>query len=135
MGRLRQVLILPDEERSTVDQMFTVLDELYGSRVLASVIRALCFNCKQDPKESVCEFTLWTADPRGLRDIGVLLRDLFLDGLWDPVLKRELLTQVLLREHVSFADMKQEATLRMEAYGEEATVLQSLLGAEIGVLS
>lgn len=91
--------------------------------VPASVIHSLCFNCRQEPNECLCEFAqrlqklftkLEKRDPQGIRD--VLLRDQFLDGLRDPILRPELRAQVLLHE---------EAVMRKEAYGHsEVSVYQ-----------
>lgn len=58
----RQIFILSDEERDSAQKIFSVLKELYGDQMPASVLRSLCFSCKQLPSETVPEFTLRRQD-------------------------------------------------------------------------
>ena len=48
----------------------------------------------------------------------------FIDGQRDVTLRRELRTKLLLNPNISFADIKKEAIIRAEAYGEEEVAAQ-----------
>ena len=120
----RQILILDDRERNSPDQIFVVLKELYGDQMSASVLRPLCFDCKQEPNETVSEFTLRlqelfqklkNSDRDDHGNINQLMRDQFLEGLRDRMLRRELRTIVLVDPELSFARVKTEAMLRIIA--------------------
>lgn len=57
-GEAKRLLILLEKDRSTVDQIFVTLEDLYGDKILASVLHSLCFSCRQEPQETVSEFAL-----------------------------------------------------------------------------
>lgn len=130
----REILILPIEQRNTVKLIFDKLDELYGDRLPASVLRSLYFSCTQEARETTRTFALrlqelfrrlQNRDPRGIGNEDVLLRDQFVDGLRDTTLRRELRTKLLLQEGLTFAQVRQEVLARVEVYGEEEIPAQS----------
>ena len=130
----REILILPAEQRQTARLIFDKLDELYGDRVPASVLRSLYFSCTQAAGETTRTFALrlqetfrrlQNKDPRGIGNVDVLLRDQFVDGLRDTTLRRELRTKMLLQEDLTFAQVKQEVLARVEVYGEEEIPTQA----------
>lgn len=129
----RQIMILSENNRDTVDKLFNHLSKLYGDKVPASVLRSMYFNCRQESRESVRAFALRLQelfqrlkkkDGESLAREDVLLRDQFIDGQRDVVLRRELRTKLLLNPNISFADIQQEAIIRTEAYGEEEVAAQ-----------
>ncbi|KAL2097871.1 hypothetical protein ACEWY4_007078 [Coilia grayii] len=124
----RQVMILAENNRDTTEKLFDHLGQLYGDKVPASVLRSMYFNCRQESRESVRAFSLRLQelfqrlkrkDGGSLAREDVLLRDQFIDGQRDVVLRRELRTKLLLNPNISFLDIQQEAIIRTEAYGEE----------------
>lgn len=129
----RQIMILSQNDRDTVDKLFDHLGKLYGDKVPASVLRSMYFNCRQESRETVRAFSLRLQelfqrlkkkDGESLAREDVLLRDQFIDGQRDAGLRRELRTKVLLNPNISFADIQQEAIIRTEAYGEEEVAAQ-----------
>lgn len=126
----RQVLILPETERDAFEKIVTVLKELYGDKMPASVLRSMCFSCRQELPETVQEFALRLQelfqklrkrDPEGTPNSDRLLREQFIDGLTDRFLRRELRMLTLTTPTLSFSDINREARLRQEAEGEGAT--------------
>lgn len=130
----REMQILPDESKRTVKQVFEKLEELYGDKTTASTLRSLFFSCRQKSTENIREFSLRLQelfsrmkkrDSRGIGDEDILIRDQFLSGLQDVMLRRELRAKILLNDGLSFTDIRREAVLRVEAFeGEESTVVQ-----------
>lgn len=124
----RQIMILAEHNRDTAEKLFDHLGQLYGDKVPASVLRSMYFNCRQESRESVRAFSLRLQelfqrlkrkDGGSLAREDVLLRDQFIDGQRDVVLRRELRTKLLLNPNISFSNIQQEAIIRTEAYGEE----------------
>ena len=129
----RQIMILVEDNRDTVAKLFNQLSQLYGDKVPASVLRSMYFNCRQEARETVRAFALRLQelfqrlkkkDGESLARDDVLLRDQFIDGQRDVTLRRELRTKLLLNPNISFADIKKEAIIRAEAYGEEEVAAQ-----------
>ena len=54
----REMAILPEGERNTVEKVFKKLEELYARTAPASVARSLFFNCRQQAAESERVFAL-----------------------------------------------------------------------------
>ena len=126
----RHILLLEQGDRTTVEQIFSVLNDLYGNRMPTSSLRSMCFSCKQEPAETVMEFSLRLQelfqklkkrDPDGMGPFDRLLRDQFVDGLSDRTLRRELKTLTRSSPTLSFAEINKEARLRGQADGEELT--------------
>lgn len=116
----REILILPERERNTVEKVFEKLEELHATAP-ASVARSLFFNCRQQAEESVRAFALrlqesWQKmmikDAQNILNPDVLMRDQFLVGLDDDCLRRDLKMKVTLDNALTFADVKREAILR-----------------------
>lgn len=136
----RHILILEEGDRATVQQIFSALNELYGNSMPASTLRSLCFSCKQEPTETVMEFSLRLQelfqklkkrDPEGMGASDRLLREQFVDGLSDRTLRRELKTLTRSTPTLSFADVNREARLRGQADGEELTAFCHQAGRTI----
>lgn len=123
----RQILVVPLEQRDTVEKIFKRLQTLYGDKMPIPVLRSLCFSCRQESMEAVSDFSLRLQelfkklrqrDADSIRNPDTLMRDQFVDGLQDKVLKRELRTLIRSSEDLSFAAVYQEACIRLEASGE-----------------
>lgn len=123
----RQIMVVPLEQRDTAKRIFERLQTLYGDKMSISVLRSLCFSCRQESTETVSEFSLRLQelfkklrqrDADSIRNPDALMRDQFVDGLQDKVLKRELRTLIRSCEEQSFADVYREACIRLEASGE-----------------
>lgn len=117
----REVAILPQDQKDTVQKVFEKLEGLYSCTVPASASRSLFFNCRQQAEESVRTFALrlqecWQKmmihDAQNILNPDVLMRDQFITGLVNENLKRDLRMKVTLDNTLKFADVKREATLR-----------------------
>lgn len=106
----RPVLILPEEKQWTADQIFVELSLLYGDKVYAPDLRSMFFNCRQESSEGSCEFAfrlqelfncLKKRDDRGIADEDLLLRDQFVNGLYDSKLRGELCIKVLTNNNLN----------------------------------
>lgn len=54
----REVLILEQAERDTPDKIFHQLRELYGDKTSVGTLRAMFYDCRQRPDESVRTYAL-----------------------------------------------------------------------------
>ncbi|XP_062384564.1 uncharacterized protein LOC134071743 [Sardina pilchardus] len=123
----RQILVTAVENRNTAKKVFDRLQDLYGDKMSASVLRSLCFSCRQQPSETVSDFSLrlqelfkklQQKDSVSMRNCDSLMRDQFVDGMQDKLLKRELRTLIRSTPDLSFAATYREASIRLEVNGE-----------------
>ena len=125
----RQILVVAAGERDTTEKVFKRLKSLYGDKMSASVLRSLCFSCRQELTETVPDFSLRLQelfkklkekDAGGIPNMDAMMRDQFVHGLQDKVLKRELRTLTVSSPSLSFIDVYKEASIRLEITGEVA---------------
>lgn len=121
----REVLALPAAQRMTAEQILSFLKSIYGDTVPLATLRAQFFTRKQRTDENVRQFALALQelsnrlDNRGDGTImGNVLRDQFILGLCDAGLRRELRGMVRGAPDSSFIEVKKEAILRAEEFGE-----------------
>lgn len=121
----REVLALPIAQRTTAEQMLSFLKSIYGDIVPLATLCAQFFTRKQRTDENVRQFALALQElsnrleNRGDGTImGNVLRDQFILGLCDAGLRRELRGMVRTAPDISFVEVKQEAILRAEEFGE-----------------
>ena len=121
----RQVSVLEEGERDTVDKVFTFLDGLYKETVPVSRMRVEFYSCIQRPEESVSSYILRLrelfcrlrrGDPTAAPS-DATLRDQFLMGLVDGPLSQAL--RVYARRHPDqdFTALRQEALLLDTEHG------------------
>lgn len=121
----REVLALPIAERVTSGQILTFLKNNYGDTVPLATLRSQFFTRKQRTDESVRQFALVLQElsnrleSRGDHTTGgYVLRDQFILGLFDAGLRRELQGMVRASSDIAFVDIKREAILQADAFGE-----------------
>lgn len=121
----REVLALVSNERRTVEQIITFLNNIYGDTVPISTIRSQFFTRKQRPQENVRQFALALQEFKnrlqnreGCAEGDNVLRDHFIAGLGDPALRRELRVRVRLDPTLTFPQVKEEAIFRAEDTGD-----------------
>ena len=126
----RQVNVLDDGDRDTVEKLFAYLDSVYKETVPVSKVRSQFYSCTQRSGESVNAFILRLRELFcGLRRYDAatapseaVLRDQFLQGLAEGPLGQAL--RIYARRHPDedFAALRQEAlTLDVEHGGTPAT--------------
>lgn len=101
----------------------------------ASVLRSICFSCRQEASETVAEFSLRLQElflklqkDTPLANIDILMRDQLVDGLQDRIMRRELRTLILSTPTLSFSDIKKEVRIRIEAEGEDSITTCYVVG-------
>lgn len=121
----REVLALSVAQRTTAEQILLFLKNSYGDIVPLATLRAQFFTRKQRTDENVRQFALALQELSNRLEnrndstiVGDVLRDQFILGLCDAGLRRELRGMVRAVPGSSFVEVKQEAILRAEEFGE-----------------
>ena len=117
----RKILILPPEERSTAELIFSELEKLYGDEAIASVLRSQIFNTwHEDISSSALRlqedfFRLKKKDSRGIEHDDVLPRDYLIEGLRDSTTRGECRAKILLDDSLAFEVIMAELSLWEQA--------------------
>lgn len=135
----REILAIDKGNRDTPGKIFSVLKELYGDRAPIAALRTQFFNCKQESNEPLRAFSLRLRelfsrlrcrDPTGLEQADLLLRDQFIMGLQEGVLRQELRRQVRRDERMSFDEVKREALFHESEQEGERWIPPACLAVE-----
>lgn len=128
----REVLALLDTESKTAEQVLTFLEGIYGYNIPLALLRSQFFGRKQRSQESVRQFALALQEfsnrlqkQGDTTNSGHVLRDQFILGLLDPVVRQELRVRVRMEPNLSFTEAKQEAIWRSEEYVPSEQVVAS----------
>lgn len=121
----REVLALPAAQRATSEQILTFLKGIYGDIASLATLRSQFFTRKQRTDENVRQYALALQELSNRLENrgdgttrGNILRDQFILGLLDVGLRRELRGMVRAAPDSSFLEVKQEAILRADEFGE-----------------
>lgn len=115
----------PREEREDPDKVLDILQELYGCSKSYVSLQEDFFSRKQQEGETLQEFShalmclmdkVVTNAPIGLPNSGVLLRDQFVEHVFDCTLRRELKQLIRRQPNATLLDVRSEA-IRWEREG------------------
>ncbi|KAL2083788.1 hypothetical protein ACEWY4_021561 [Coilia grayii] len=130
----REVDLLAEDKRDTVDKILTFLEQLYGHEAGLAELRGAFFMCKQHPGEGVGLFILrlrecysrWRRKEPAEEDDDDTLRSQLVAGMLAGPAKRELQRMIRRSSGLSFAEACKEA----RAVEKESASEGSLDGAE-----
>lgn len=115
----------PEVERKDPDQIISALRELYGCSQSYVSLQEAFFSRKQQEGESLLEFSLVLMglleqvkqrSPHGMPNSHVLLRDQFVEHVFDSALRRELKQLIRRQPTLTLLEVRSEA-LRWEREG------------------
>ena len=121
----REILILEQTERDTPDKIFLQLQELYGDKMSVGALRAMFYDCRQRPEESMRAYILRlrelsqrlrSREPRDRRLSDLHLRDQFVLGIREVEIQRNLRRLLRHDDTLSFEQLRTEA-LHLEGDG------------------
>lgn len=121
----RQISVLEEEERDTVEKVFTYLDRLYKETVSVSKARVQFYSCTQRPEETVSSYVLRLrelfcrlrrGDPTAAPSDAVL-REQFLMGLTEGPLSQALRIYARRYPDQDFTALRTEALLLDTEHG------------------
>lgn len=113
----REVDLLAEDKRDTVDKILTFLEQLYGHEAGLAELRGAFFTCKQHPGEGVGSFILrlrecysrWRKKEPAEGDDDDTLRSQLVAGMAAGPVKRELQRMIRRPPGLSFAEACKEA--------------------------
>lgn len=117
----REVLAMPADQRASVTNITSFLKSIYGDIIPLANLRSQFFTRKQRTDENVRQFALVLQELSNRLTVrgdtttsGNVLRDQFISGLLDSVLRRELRNMVRTTSTLTFEEIKREAMVRVD---------------------
>lgn len=121
------VLLRPESERKTLEQVVKILERVYGGKPEAGDLQAQLFYRLQGEEEGLPQYAnalqrlmrqMHTAEPELAQTPGYAdrtLRDQFLRGLYNPVIKSALRERLRVEKKLTFQELLEEAVSRTQA--------------------
>lgn len=138
----RTIMLRPEEERKTLDAIFSILESIYGETSGTGTLRSRFFTRFQREDETIPQFAnalqeIWAhirkREASGANVLGngdQILRDQFILGLRSPPLRQALRERILVDATLQFQRIQAEAVARdkEEAYGVHTVRMQAAGG-------
>ncbi|PIK54733.1 hypothetical protein BSL78_08379 [Apostichopus japonicus] len=113
----REVLVLEDDQRSTLDVVLQHLGKIYGDNTPLTTLMSRFYARNQHRHETIRQYSLCLEEllqqilkhPSSLPDKDKTLRDRFIEGISSNSIKMELRREVRKDSDINFKDIKDEA--------------------------